>query len=133
MLWIIISNNPMAFFLMMALIAAHTVTDFGLQSEFMAKFKSRTCGAGFWPTVLAAHAGINAAGVALICFLFKLPPEVVFAVAMFEFAIHVIIDVSKTEGVLGIPSSTFAFTLDQILHILTKLVIASSCNMGGGL
>lgn len=97
------------------LMCFHFLADFGLQSDWLAKYKSRRNMpaefAGhksylFWIHCLIAHAGINALFVALITgnYLFGLA----------ELFLHAIIDFGKCEHLYGVH-------IDQFLHMLCKV------------
>lgn len=94
-----------------ALVLAHYVTDFGLQSAAMAAGKAGQmpeCDLtqGDW---LVAHAAINAAGVWWVT---RSVPA-----ALFEFGMHYIIDCTKARGRLE-------YRQDQALHMACKVLIA---------
>lgn len=96
------------------LVIAHAVTDYALQSLFMAEHKSpgspRVGGETVWPWILAAHALINAGGVLLVT---GSP-----ALAGVEAVLHGLIDYGKGRRAYG-------FHADQSLHLATKLLIAA--------
>lgn len=114
----------MNFELFFLLLLAHAVTDFGLQSPWIAQAKNRHSGPPssynpeihgpvrpIWFIVMAAHAGMNAAGVYVVTRSIPL--------AVFEFAIHYTIDMLKGEG-------KYNLYVDQSLHVWTKFIYASS-------
>lgn len=90
-----------------ALIGAHCFFDYAGQGDFMAKAKNRnTPIPGIpWQTILAAHAAIHGAAVALITGIWWL-----FAA---EFAIHFLTDDAKCRG-------NISFNQDQAIHIGCK-------------
>lgn len=96
------------------LLIAHAVTDYALQSLFMAEHKSpgspRVGGETVWPWILAAHALINAGGVLLVT---GSP-----ALAGVEAVLHGLIDYGKGRRAYG-------FHADQSLHLASKLLIAA--------
>jgi len=107
------------------LLMAHAVTDFGLQSEWMARAKNFRVPPSLpppgqrpnvvWPFVLLAHALINAAGVYVVT------QRMGFAV--FECVAHFGIDLLKCYG------GTDVYR-DQFLHLSTKLMIAATVAWG---
>jgi hypothetical protein len=93
--------------MLIALLGAHWFFDYAGQGDFMAKAKNPEApllGVP-WVTVMAAHAGIHAAAVALITGVWFL-----FA---FEYLAHVWIDCLKCRG-------RISFGFDQFLHIACK-------------
>lgn len=94
------------------LLIGHFVADYPLQTDFVAKFKSRkaSLAAVPWYYVMSGHAATHAAAVGLIT------GNPFLAVA--EFAAHWAIDWGKCEGVFGIHS-------DQLLHVLCKVLWAA--------
>lgn len=92
--------------ILIALIGAHYLADFGLQNDFIAKFKVPGS-APFWPHVLIAHSMIQALGVLVVTGNSYL--------ALAEFVAHGSIDYLKGKGLL-------TFNQDQCLHILCKAV-----------
>jgi hypothetical protein len=94
--------------LLVALIALHWLCDFPLQNDFLARAKNHQKplpGVPWW-YCLVAHAGLQAAGVALV-----LPPEYALA----ELIAHTVIDWAKSEGLLG--NGELGFVVDQALHL----------------
>ncbi len=97
------------------LLVGHAVGDFGLQSDWMARYKNRHLQGEtvisrkpelIWIEVLSAHSLIHAGAVALATGSIVL--------GIFEFIAHWIIDFCKCEDYFG-------FHTDQALHILCKL------------
>jgi hypothetical protein len=97
------------------LVIAHAVTDYALQSLFMAEHKApgspRVGGEIVWPWILAAHALINAGGVLLVTGSPTL--------SSVEALLHGLIDYAKGRGAFG-------FRADQSLHIASKVLIAAA-------
>lgn len=95
------------------LVIAHAVTDYALQSLFMAEHKApgsaRVEGEAVWPWILAAHALINAGGVLLVT---GSP-----ALSALEAVLHFLIDYGKGRRAYG-------FHADQSLHLASKLLLA---------
>lgn len=98
------------------LLLAHAVGDFGLQSDWMARHKSRRGGRVMarsrkpeliWIHVLSAHCMIHAGAVALATGSILL--------GILEFIAHWIIDFCKGEEYFG-------FHTDQMLHLGCKLL-----------
>lgn len=98
------------------LLAAHALADFGLQTEFVARFKSQQMKFKdgvtqrpdlVWLHVLVAHSLIHGLMVYLI--LGNL------ALALAETVTHAVIDHAKS-------ANRFGFHTDQFLHIGSKLV-----------
>jgi hypothetical protein len=96
------------------LLIAHAVTDYALQSLFMAEHKApgspRVDGEAVWPWILAAHALINAGGVLLVT---GSP-----GLSALEAVLHGLIDYGKGRRAYG-------FHADQALHLATKILIAA--------
>lgn len=97
--------------LLLKLILAHYVSDFGLQSAAMVTGKGKHVpalpggpGRFSW---LTAHAAINAAGVYTATGCIRC--------TFVEFVLHTLIDYLKSEGKLS-------YGQDQWLHILCKLI-----------
>ena len=101
---------------------AHFVCDYPLQSDWIARSKSRHAGppaaydpklhgpvARIWPWVLTAHAATHAAGVLLVTGS--------MVAASFELVAHWLIDYCKCERWYGL-------NVDQCLHLFTKALIA---------
>lgn len=91
---------------LLLLIFAHYLGDFGLQNDFIAKFKSPGS-APFWFHVMIGHCAIQAGGVLLV----TRNPNLAVA----EFVAHFTIDYFKCKGKLS-------FNSDQALHIFCKLI-----------
>lgn len=87
------------------LVFAHYLCDFGLQNDFIAKFKAPQS-APFWFHVMIGHCSMHALGVLLI----TQNPRLAIA----EFCAHFVIDYFKCKQRLS-------FNQDQSLHILCKL------------
>lgn len=106
------------FEIFLKLILAHAITDFAMQNDAMARYKSilnlpsvndipkSDKPSSFWPYFLFNHAAINGAGVwiATGTWLF----------CLFEIPIHAMIDHMKCRGWININQ-------DQFLHLLSKL------------
>lgn len=95
--------------MLIALIAAHSLADYAAQGDFMSKAKNRANpipGVPWWQ-VLAAHASIHGAAVALITGIWWL--------FVLEAVIHFVTDDAKCRGKIS-------YTADQAIHILCKLV-----------
>ncbi len=88
------------------LLCSHYLADFGLQNDFTAKFKAPGS-APFWYHVMISHCAIQALPVLLITGMWQL--------ALAEFLIHGITDISKCKGYLS-------FNEDQVIHILCKFM-----------
>lgn len=83
----------------------HALGDFALQSDFMAKFKSRKSESEMWMHVLLAHSLIHGGAVYIAT------GNEYLGIA--ETICHALIDHSKCEGWIG-------FHTDQWLHIVCK-------------
>jgi hypothetical protein len=103
-----------AFEILFLLLAGHALADFGLQTEFIARFKSHRekldigngKGADFiWVHVLISHSLLH--GLAVFLILGNL------WLALAETVAHTIIDFLKSEGLFG-------FHTDQLIHISCK-------------
>jgi len=95
--------------MLVALIGAHAFFDYAGQGDFMSKAKNRTApfpGVPWW-NILAAHAAIHGAAVALITGLWWL--------ALPEAAIHFLTDDAKCRG-------RISYNMDQGVHVGCKLV-----------
>ena len=95
--------------MLVALIGAHSLADYAAQGDFMSKAKNRSTpipGVPWWQ-VLAAHASIHGAAVALITGLWWL--------ALAEGAIHFLTDDAKCTG-------RISYTVDQAIHVACKLL-----------
>lgn len=96
------------------LMAGHYLMDFGLQNDFIAKFKSPGS-APFWIHVMIAH-----------CMMQAIPVYFVtgnVGLAELEFVAHFFIDYNKCRGRLS-------FNHDQALHVVCKLVWALCATAG---
>lgn len=98
------------------LLVGHAVADFGLQSDWMAQYKSRhnkdahvlSARPGLiWIHVLGAHSMMHAGAVALATGSLLL--------GVLEFVAHFAIDYAKSEG-------KFGFHTDQLLHLGCKVL-----------
>jgi len=91
------------------LLAGHFVCDFGLQSEFMATYKSpRTpspAQSRVWPWLMIGHATMHGAAVSLITGSLLL--------GVLETVCHTVIDTLKCNNAIN-------FHFDQSLHIACK-------------
>ena len=99
-----------------ALAIGHALADFPLQGEFLAMCKNRrhlirlkdpNLPPEMWVTCMAAHCLIHAGMV------WAITGSVVLGAV--ELVVHWMLDMAKCEGKTG-------FTLDQIMHILCKVV-----------
>jgi len=99
-------QGPLALFA--AFVVMHALADFPLQSEYLARQKSRKSASsrGDWLVALSAHCVIHAGGVWLV--------SGSLAVAAAEFILHGLIDIAKGEG-------KFSLVTDQLLHLGCKL------------
>lgn len=93
--------------MLIALIGAHCYFDYAGQGDFMSNAKNRTKAIPGvpWATVLAGHAAIHGAAVALITGVWWL--------FLAEVAIHFLTDDAKCTGKMG-------FNTDQAIHIGCK-------------
>lgn len=93
---------------MFALIIAHALADYPLQSAYMAKQKDRDLAdsPSEWAVAMIAHCVIHAGGVWLVTGSLYL--------GLAEFVLHALIDVGKGRKYYGL-------VVDQILHLLCKL------------
>lgn len=93
--------------MIIALIGAHCLFDYAGQGDFMSKAKNRAAPIPGvpWATVLAGHAAIHGAAVALITGLWWL--------FIAEAAIHFLTDDAKCTGKIS-------FNADQAIHIGCK-------------
>jgi len=98
------------------LFVGHSLGDFALQTDWMARFKSRHAVLPssaskrpdlIWMHVLAAHSGIHGGLVAIVTGNWLL--------GLAEFVIHFAIDYFKCEG-------KFGFHTDQFLHLSCKVL-----------
>lgn len=105
--------------LLWQLVIAHAVTDYALQSLFMAEHKApgspRLDGETVWPWILAAHALVNAGGVLVVTGSLPL--------SLLEAALHGLIDYGKGRRAFG-------FHADQTFHVATKVLIAALAAWG---
>lgn len=120
-----LGNAFIAFF---ALAIGHAFADFAWQSEFMAVNKNRNLvpkdtddgkPSSMWLHVLSAHCLVHAGAVWMILGSLKLA----WALALFEFVVHWIIDFVKCEG-------KTSFNTDQSLHYLCKVLYVSVVYLG---
>ena len=93
------------------LILGHLVADYALQTDFIAKFKSRKMSLASvpWYYVMLGHVGTHAAAVGFV----TLSPFL----ALVELVCHFAIDVAKCEGTTTIHE-------DQALHVGCKALWA---------
>lgn len=98
------SSIPM---MAVALVGAHCLFDFAGQGDFMSNAKNRTKPTPGvpWATVLASHAAIHGAAVAIITGVWWL----FFA----EAVVHFLTDDAKCQGRIG-------FNADQGIHLACK-------------
>lgn len=95
------------------LLCAHFLLDFGIQGDFVAKYKARIVDDKdnvFWKWVLTAHAASHTLPVLI------LTQSVILGLVMF--VSHFIIDFLKCEKKLN-------FNQDQTLHILIIIAITA--------
>ena len=99
-------QGPLALFV--AFVVMHALADFPLQTEYLARQKSRkrADSRSDWLVALSAHCVIQAGGVWLV--------SGSLAIATAEFLLHGLIDLGKGEGKFGIVA-------DQSLHLCCKL------------
>lgn len=98
--------------LFVAMLCGHALCDYALQSEWMARNKSRRTSDDTrcrWQYVLSAHALIHAGAVMAVTGRWEL--------GLAEFLIHWLADFSKAEGWWGID-------IDQSIHVACKVVWA---------
>lgn len=92
------------------LIIGHYVSDFALQSDFMAKFKNpfieNPLGKYAWIHIMTAHCAVQAGAVLLITGRWEL--------AVGEFIVHFATDYLKCAGKIGLG-------FDQTIHIACKV------------
>jgi hypothetical protein len=104
---------------LIAMIGAHAFLDYAGQGDFMSKAKNRTApipGVPWW-NILAAHATIQGAAVALITGIWWL--------FIAEAIIHFVTDDAKCRGKIS-------FNTDQAIHIACKFVwLALVAKLGG--
>lgn len=94
--------------LLFKLLMAHAVCDYGLQSDYMAKTKSREHGVdGLWIHSLIMHAMTHAAGVYIVT---QSP-----GLALAELVAHTAIDHAKCRG-------AFNLHIDQAMHVVCKIL-----------
>jgi hypothetical protein len=93
------------------LLVGHSVADYPLQGDFLAKAKNKWAsvpGIDWW-IAMTAHCAIHAGVVMLVTH------HIVFALA--EFAFHFLIDMAKCAGLTN-------FRQDQGLHVFCKVMWA---------
>ena len=102
----IAQQGPLALFA--AFVVMHALGDFPLQTEYLARQKSRKLAdsRSDWLVALSAHCVIHAGGVWLV--------SGSLAIAAAEFILHCLIDLGKGEGKFGLLT-------DQALHLCCKL------------
>lgn len=101
----LLQDPPSLFF---AFLVIHTLADFPLQGDYLARQKVRstaTCTTD-WLIALTAHSIIHAGGVWLVTGSLGL--------GLAELVLHWLIDLAKGEGKFGV-------VVDQSLHLLCKL------------
>ncbi|MCX6876478.1 MAG: DUF3307 domain-containing protein [Verrucomicrobia bacterium] len=105
----VIQQGPLALFAAFAIM--HTLADFPLQGDYLARQKSRKQAGSRseWLIALLAHCVIQAGGVWVVS------GSLAFAAA--ELLLHGLIDLGKGEGKFGMAT-------DQLLHLLCKLAYA---------
>jgi len=97
------------------LLAAHALTDYAWQSDFIATYKhphydgEKRAQVGPWWWTMGAHALINGAGVAWVCRHWQL--------GLVETIVHFITDTLKCLGIIGTKT-------DQAIHLLSKVAYA---------
>lgn len=102
----------------------HLLSDFILQTSWMAKGKEQTSG---WFAPLLAHIAVHATGTLLIALLFA--PQLAWLAAV-DLVVHGLIDKSKTliqqRYRFRVEQAAYwwLFGIDQTLHHLTHLVFA---------
>lgn len=103
----ILEQGPAAVFF--ALIIAHALADYPLQSAYMAQHKDRHAAgsASEWLIALLAHSTIHAGGVWLVTGNLYL--------GLVEFVLHILIDTGKSKKLYNL-------VVDQLLHV--------ACNIG---
>jgi hypothetical protein len=105
----LIEQGPLALFA--AFVVMHTLADFPLQGDYIAKQKTRRQADSFevWVIALSAHCVIHAGAVWLVT------GSLAFGFA--ELLLHALIDIGKGEGKFGLVA-------DQLLHLSCKLAYA---------
>ena len=103
----ILDQGPAAIFF--ALVIAHALADYPLQSAYMAQQKDSEAAdtPSEWLIALLAHCAIHAGGVWLITGNMYL--------GLVEFCLHALIDFGKSK-------KRYDLIVDQALHILCKVV-----------
>ena len=101
----ILEQGPAALFF--ALIIAHALADYPLQSAYMAQQKDRSAAdsTSEWLVALLAHCFIHAGGVWLVTGSIYL--------GLTELVLHTLIDTGKSKKLYGL-------AVDQILHLACK-------------
>jgi hypothetical protein len=98
------------------LLFVHALADYPLQGDFLATAKRRGGIPGIpWQWALFFHAYIHAVGVMLVT-------QNIYA-GLVELVVHATIDYNKCEG-------RFGFSMDQTLHVATKVVILAALAKG---
>lgn len=111
--------------LSLAFAAKHYLTDFVLQTDWMARGKERARG---WFGPLLVHAGLHGLGTLLIVLLAR--PEL-WWLAPADFAIHAVIDRAKALASLRLrwpvsdPRFWWLMGFDQFLHQVTNIVVGT--------
>ena len=101
----ILDQGPAAIFF--ALVIAHALADYPLQSAYMAQQKDRVeaNSTSEWLVALLAHCVIHAGAVWLVTGNIYL--------GLIELVLHILIDTGKSKKLYGL-------AIDQILHLLCK-------------
>jgi hypothetical protein len=99
-------QDPVSLFF--AFLVLHTLADFPLQGDYLARQKVRKTASSQtdWLMALSAHSVLHAGGVWLLTGS--------LALGVTEFFLHWLIDLAKGEGKFGV-------LMDQSLHMLCKL------------
>jgi hypothetical protein len=100
-----LQDPPSLFF---AFLVIHTLADFPLQGDYLARQKVRKNASSKtdWLIALTAHSIIHSGGVWLVTGS--------LGFGLTEFALHWLIDLAKGEGKFGV-------VVDQSLHLLCKI------------
>lgn len=101
---------------LLLLLVGHALCDFGLQSEWIAKYKNPANRSPappgqtqetIWPYVLGAHAMMHGGAVALVTQRWELGTA--------EFVVHFLTDYLKCKNVIGLHA-------DQAIHLFSKFL-----------
>jgi hypothetical protein len=107
------------------LAAKHTLADFVLQTEWMARGKERAQG---WELPLAAHAGVHGLGMLLVALVFR---PGLWWLALADVAIHAGVDRGKALASLRLrlpmsdPRFWWLLGFDQFLHHVTNVALGT--------